>query len=490
MTSIVGREREVAILKRILDSKIPEFLAIYGRRRVGKTFLIRSFFQKSSAHFFQMTGLKEGKLSEQISHFTQEISRLFYHNIPLQEPKNWNEAFRLLTKAMEQVPKTKKIVLFFDEFPWMATPNSRLLQNLDYYWNRHWSQDSRLKLIICGSSASWIIEKIINNRGGLHNRLTHRILLEPFDLAETKKFLSHQNIKLSNDHLLQIYMAVGGVPYYLTKIEKGLSARQNIENLSFKRQSFFLTEFDNLFASLYENHTHYLQMIREISAQRYGIGQEALFKKLDKSLHGQTGLKMLRDLQESNFIISLRSHLNKKRGIYYRIIDEYTHFYLDWIEPMRDTLSINDLSTGYWEKQQNSPSWNSWAGYSFEAVCYKHIGQIRQALNLSPGALADTWRYVPLSGSSEDGAQIDLLFDRDDDAITVCEIKYTSSPYVIDKKEASILQRKIKVFKEKTRTNKQIFLAIISAHGMKKTIHSEELIDGVVTLDDLFVPIV
>lgn len=486
MKKIIGREQEVSILKRILTSKNPEFVAIYGRRRVGKTFLVREFFNNSPCLFFQITGLKNGSMADQIDHFTQEISRLFYSGIPLQNPKNWRDAFQLLTRSLSMASPSKKIILFFDEFPWLATPNSKLLQNLDYFWNRYWSQNPRVKLIICGSSASWIIEKIINNRGGLHNRLTQRILLNPFNLPETKKFLSHQGIKFSESHLLQIFMCVGGIPYYLTKIEKGLSAAQNIDQLAFQHQSFLLTEFDNLFASLFDHYDDYLKMIRLISNHRYGISQENLLKQLDKSLHGQTGLKMLRNLEDSGFTLSLKSLFHKKRGIYHRCIDEYTQFYLDWIEPTKETLALRGICSGYWEEQQKKQSWTIWAGYTFETICYKHLTQIRTALKLSPTALPDTWRYVPRSGSSEQGAQIDLLFDREDGAITLCEIKHTKTPYIIDKEEAKRLQQKIDVFKKKTKTKKEIFLAIISVNGLKETIYSEEIVSGLVTLKDFF----
>ncbi|HBG34007.1 MAG TPA: AAA family ATPase [Holosporales bacterium] len=484
--SIVGRKKELAILKQMLTSKASEFLAIYGRRRVGKTFLIRSFFEEQNVLFFNTTGAKDGLLAEQIRHFTKEIGRVFYKGVQLKEPKDWDATFEMLTDAFKVIPKAKKIVLFFDEFPWMASKNSRLLQTLEYYWNQHWSRDKRIKLVICGSSASWIIEKIVNNKGGLYNRLTRNIYLEPFNLKDTRRFLTSLGVKLNDEQVLQIYMVTGGIPYYLSKVERGLSAAQNIEKLAFQRKSFLAEEFDNLFSSLYENHGDYVDIVRFIASRRYGIGQEEILKHMGKSQYGKMGLKKLKDLQDSNFIISFKSHFHTKRGIYYQVIDEYTLFYLDWIEPIKSTLLTKGAMSGYWEKQQSLASWHSWAGYAFEAVCYKHLSQISQTLNMSPTAVPNTWRYVPRNGKKKQGAQIDLLFDRDDDTITICEIKYTDQPYVIDKQEAALLKRKIAVFKERTRTKKQIFLAIISANGLKKTIYSEDMVNGLVTLDDLF----
>ncbi len=483
---LIGRKKETDILNEMFSSNAPEFLAIYGRRRVGKTFLIRSFFENKKCLFLNVTGVKDGPLEEQIRHFTKEMGRVFYHGATLKEAKTWDSTFEILTEAFKTVRKNKKIVLFFDEFPWMATRNSRLLQTLEYYWNQHWSQDKRIKLVICGSSASWILEKIVNNKGGLHNRLTRNIYLEPFDLRETKLFLDSLGAKLNHEQILQIYMVMGGIPYYLSKIERGRSAAQNIDILAFQNKSFLADEFDNLFSALYEDSGIYIDMVRLIASRRYGILQDEILKHFGKTLQGSTGLKRLKDLQDSSFIMSFKSHFHKKRGIYYKVVDEYVLFYLDWIEPIRSTLLSKGHMKGYWEKQQNSSTWHSWAGYTFESVCYKHLSQISHALKMSPTAIPNTWRYFPRKGTEDQGAQIDLLFDRDDDAITICEMKYTENPYVIDKQEAAILKRKMAVFKAKTETNKQFFLALISANGLKKTIYSEDMVDGLVTLDDLF----
>lgn len=211
-----------------------------------------------------------------------------------------------------------------------------------------------------------------------------------------------------------------------------------------------------------------------------------LLKKLGRAAHGKGGIEKLKALQDANFIASFKPHFHAKRGIYYKIIDQYTLFYFDWIEPIRDTLLEKGLVGHYWEKIHNSPAWNSWSGYAFESLCYEHIPQISQTLHLSPTAIPNTWRKVTKRGSKEQGAQIDLLFDRDDDSITICEIKYTDKPFSIDKQYAEKLRKKISVFKETTRTPKQIFLSLISANGLLKSIYSEDMIDGIVTLDDLF----
>ena len=489
MPDIIGREVELNTLEAFLTSEEAEFLAIYGRRRVGKTFLIRAFCEaRDDIIFFDAAGANGSPMKEQIERFTKQLGKIFYSHrrARLALGKNWDETFELLTEAIEDIKEDKKIVLFLDEFPWMATKNSRLLQNLDYYWNQYWSKDNRVKLIICGSSASWIIDNIVNNKGGLHNRLTRNIHLEPFNLGETRDFLRSLSVKLNDKQILQLFMVMGGVPFYLKKIEKNLSATQIIENIAFKQKSFLLEEFDNLYSSLFDNADLFIDIVRKIASSRYGVGQEALLKALGDKLRGKGGLQKLKALQDANFIMSFKPHFHKKRGIYYRVIDEYSLFYLHWIEPVKDSLLKNSLLQGYWDKLKSRPAWHNWAGLAFESACYEHLPQITKALKLSVTAIPTAWRYVPRKNSEEQGAQIDLLFDRDDDAITICEIKYTEKPFVITKEYAKKLEQKLDVFKRVTRTDKQLFIALISANGVKQNQYSDALLSGTVTLDELF----
>lgn len=487
-TKIIGREEEIDVLEKCYTSDTPEFLAIYGRRRVGKTFLIRSFFsKKKNIVFLDVTGMQDGNMFEQIRNFTDALGEAFVHpGARLESGKNWYESFRTLNEYINSSSKNKKVILFFDEFPWMVTKNSRLLQYLEYYWNHDWSKDKRIKLIICGSSAGWILKNIVNNKKGLYNRVTKSIQLEPFNLRETKKYLFYKGVKLTDKQIVELYMVMGGIPHYLAQIEKGLSATQAIEKLAFSRKSFLLGEFEKLYASLFHNSKHCIEIIRLIAKYRYGIGQEELLKKISDFASGGSKIQLLEDLENSGFIMSFKPQWHKKKGVFYKIIDEYTLFYLYWIDSIRETLLEKGLRKGYWEKTHASQAWQIWKGYAFEALCYKHLAKISELLNLSPAAIPNTWRYAPISKSNKQGAQIDLLFDRDDDAITVCEIKYTDKPFEIDKQYAKNLMNKVEVFKKITRTTKQIFIAMISANGLKPTMYSEELVTGCVTLDDLF----
>lgn len=483
---LIGRNEECEILQSLFDSNRSEFLALYGRRRVGKTFLIREFFKDKDAIFFNVTGSKNGKLKEQIHHFVEQLGRVFLGGIIPKPGKNWDETFKILTDAIASYSGNKKMVLFFDELPWMSTKNSKLLNGLDYYWNQYWSNDGRVKLIICGSSASWIINKVIKNRGGLHNRITRKIHLEPFNLINTKRFLKHQGIHLNNKQITQLYMVTGGVPYYLSYVEKNLSSAQLIEKLAFSKGSFLLEEFDNLFASLFDDHEIYIEIIRTIAGFRDGISKQTLLEKMGKAQLGARGLEKLSALEDAGFIMSFKPHFHKRRGTYYKLIDEYTLFYLRWIEPIRQSLQVRSLDKGNWQEIQNSPSWNSWQGYAFEAICYKHISQIRKQLAISPTAIANSWRYVPKNKAREPGAQIDLLFDRRDGVITLCEIKHSNKPFIVDKQYAKNLLNKREVFIRNTRSKKQIFFAMIASSGIKENLYSDDIISGVVKLEDLF----
>jgi AAA+ ATPase superfamily predicted ATPase len=481
---IVGRVREQELLRDLIGSKKSEFIAVYGRRRVGKTYLIKNFLSSWPCSFFHVTGLQNGSMKEQQEEFSKQIGVTFYHNAPITQRERWRDAFEDLTKAIETVPKDKTVVLFFDELPWMATPRSRLLTALELYWNRHWVFDKRIKLIICGSATSWIIEKIINNKGGLHNRVTRTLHLKPFCLYETEAFLKEQQIHLEQKQILDLYTALGGVPLYWSYVRKGLSAHQCIDELCFQSNSPLLKEFDRLFQSLFEDPKPYIELIKIVAKHHYGIGQADLIEKA-KIPDGGTAVRRLHQLEEAGFVTSLVPYGHKGKGVYYVIDDEYSLFYLRWIEPNLKTVAKKQINEGFWLAQSNQSGWKSWAGYAFESICYKHLDQIRRSLKIDPGAHVGTWRYSPRK-KEKDGAQIDLLFDRMDGAITICEIKNSESPFVIDKSYAQQLTKKIDVFKKHTRTKKQIFIAMITTRGLKPTIYSEELISHQVILEDLF----
>ena len=486
MAKIIGRKREKELLEHLLSSGRAEFFALYGRRRVGKTYLVRNFFAEANCVFFHITGIQNGSLAEQLEQFVKQIGDTFYDGAALAPCRRWLDAFAELTKAINRLPKNKKVVLFFDEFPWMATKKSRLLQALDHYWNRYWVNEPLVKLVVCGSSASWVLDNIINNKGGLYNRITRSIKLEPFSLAEVKLYLKYQGVSLNNQHILALYMALGGIPHYLSQVEKGKSTAQCIDELCFQKNGLLFSEFERLFKSLFTESDVYLKLCQTMSRHRYGIGQADLLRESKVAVGGRT-ISRLKELEDAGFIMSFIPYGHVEKGIYYKIIDEYTLFYFQWIKPSLSAIRKKDQASGYWLSKSRDPSWKSWAGYAFEAVCYKHISNIRKTLQIDPGAEVGSWRYVPPKGGTDTGAQIDLLFDRPDDAVTICEIKYNEQPYAIDKPYAKILLNKSDVYTKHTQTKKQIFIAMITSGGLKPTMYSEDIVSGQVVLNDLFI---
>lgn len=482
---IIGRVHEQGVLSRLFKSKKAEFLAIYGRRRVGKTFLIKNYFSKIPCIFFNTTGIQKGSIEEQLEQFSKQVGITFYAGAFLGKRNRWWDAFEDLHKAMGQIPPNKKIVLFFDEFPWMVTKRSNLLKVLEYYWNHYWCHDPRIKLIICGSSASWIVDKIVNNKGGLYNRVTWTIRLYPFSLCETKSYLTSLGVKLNSRQILDLYMVLGGIPHYLSKVTPGVSAHQAIDALLFRKDGALVSEFERLFASLFQEGDAYINIVQIIAKHRYGINQAQLIKEAKLS-EGGSALRKLKELEEAGFISSFLPYGHQEKGVYYKVIDEFTLFYLYWVQSRLGSIR-HHTSSNYWVSKAQSPSWKSWSGYSFEAVCNKHLAQIRKALDIHPGADTGSWRFVSKSGTNKNGTQIDLLFDRPDNTITLCEIKHSDKPFLIDKSYAKELEEKIEIYQQQTRTPKQILIAMVTSNDLKESTYSRKMISNSTSLEDLFI---
>ncbi len=477
---LVGRTSEIQSLEKAYHSKEAEFIVLYGRRRIGKTFLIREFFGKKKCRFLQATGLQNGTLANQLSHFAQALTEVYTPGIAIKPPSTWDEAFQILTLLIKNFAKNEKIVIFLDELPWMASRRSGLLEALDYYWNHHWSKNNKILLIVCGSSASWLIKNIIYNKGGLHNRCTGEIRLAPFTLAETAQFLGSRNIQLNKNHILEIYMALGGIPYYLKYVENGFSAAENIQKILFDKNSALKDEFKKLFDSLFHEAEAYVEIIQLIAEKKEGISRAAIAKKARLSGAGGRLSQRLKQLEQTHFIQSYMPW-EHERGEYYKVVDEFCLFYLYWLAPQKQKRFAPD----HWLKQIQKPCYQVWAGYAFEAVCHKHIDHILKALKVKSAETIASWRQTTRN-ITERGAQIDMLIDRSDDAITICEIKYTSQALVISKAYAESLQNKLNVFKKRSGTSKQILTALISANGVKTNTYSQSLLSNVVTLEAFF----
>lgn len=488
--SIIGRDREKQILGRLLGSPRPEFLALYGRRRVGKTHLVNEFFEGKGI-LLEIVGSVETSRKVQLARFAVELANKF-PKVPKDVSfESWDQAFQALVEATDEVlrrePK-QQIVLFFDEAPWLDTRNSGFLSALTYAWNKNFSKSKygNLLLIVCGSAASWIINKAINSKGGLHNRITETIRLEPFDLAEAKAFLESRGVQLEHRQIVEVYLALGGVAAYLGHVRPGLSATQIINELCFTSGRMLTGEFNRLFSSLFTNHHKHEQVVRALAAAPHGLDRETLLTKAGLS-SGGVASRILNELEESGFIAAVPQHGKRKRGRRYRLIDEYSLFYIKWIAPALHD-SLGRIDEHYWLRQTEKPSWLSWAGYAFEGLCLKNVDCIKRALGISGvSTTQSSWSHVPKPGEPGPGAQIDLIIDRADRTINLCEIKFVSGELEISAALRRDLERKKAVFREQTGTRSLLLTTLITAEGVKQGKNYHGVVDQQLTMDCLFV---
>ncbi|MGB0838543.1 MAG: AAA family ATPase [Chitinophagales bacterium] len=472
----VAREREIKKLQKVWNSRRSEFVAVYGRRRVGKTFLVRTMFKNEFT--FYSTAIANVDKKQQLFNFYTSLKKYRGNDSPEKPPKNWFEAFQQLITFLEQ-SKVERKLLFLDELPWFDNKKSDFIPSLEHFWN-HWaSARTDIVLVTCGSAASWMINKLINHKGGLHNRVTSRIKLEPFTLKETEIFLKIKNPAIDRYQVIQLYMAMGGIPFYLNEVATEWSAVQNIEQICFASDGLLRTEFNNLFNALFSKAERHISIVKAISTKAKGLTRQEIVELTKLSSNGQT-TKLLNELEESGFIRKYIPFQKKKRNSLYQLIDFYTLFYLRFIQkanPYDQNIWINSLETS---------SYRAWSGYAYEQICLYHIQQIKEALGIA-GIYTQTFSWRSTSKNpKQKGAQIDLLIDRRDHVINLCEVKFSIAPFVITKSYAAQLQQKISIFKAETGTNKAIYLTMISTYGVTQNTYAMNLVRNNLTMDALF----
>ena len=494
MITLTGRQKELKIIQNLLVSHKSEFLAVYGRRRVGKTFLIRQAF--NSQFDFQLTGLYQASKKKQLNQFNAALLRYFpldytvevgtnrpdyagitwgdtskQQIIAIEPATDWFEAFRQLSSLLEHQPTERKKVVFLDELPWLATKGSNFLSALEYFWNSWASARDDIILIVCGSAAAWMVNNLLRNRGGLHNRVTARMRIAPFTLAETEQFLLNNNSVYERYSILLLYMVFGGIPFYLEQVDTGKSAMQNINDLCFDSHAFFREEYKDLYASLFKKSERHIAVVEALATKRKGLSRKTLIK-LSKLPDGGGLTRILTELEESNFIRRYRSFGKKEKDSLYQLIDFYSLFYLNFIKK----ASIHE--EGFWLNAVESPLFNTWGGYAFEMVCLHHVRQIKKALEIG-GVQTSVYSW-----QSPD-AQIDLVIDRKDQTINLCEMKFSVAPFKIDKKYAANLRNKIAAFRTATETRKSIFLTMVSTYGIANNLHAS-MVQKDLAMDILF----
>lgn len=473
--TIIGREDELEIFQNAMSDAVSHFFAVYGRRRVGKTFLIREFFKKEMC--FEMTGLHDDNLERQLHNFSAALHARLDKQKKTVTPKNWLAAFMQLIQHLEKHKSQKKKVVFIDELPWLCTHKSGFLSGLEFFWNSWASQRNDIVLLVCGSAASWMIQNVVRNKGGLYNRITKQIRLLPFTLCETEAFLKSLGVVLNRYQIIQLFMATGGIPHYLKEAKRGQSATQIIDTICFKKNGLLYDEFNSLYLSLYDEAAGHLAIIRALAKRRQGITRAALLKEIGLS-DGGSITRILDELDESGFIDMYYPFGKKNREKLIRITDLFSVFYLQFMEKSKAT------GTGSWQTISMTPAYKAWSGFAFESICMMHLPQIKKALGIA-GVYTETASWISNKKAAQ-GAQIDLLIDRKDFVINVCEMKFAQQVFVINKKYAGELQQKINAFRTASKTRKAIALVMISTFGIEKNQYSIGLVENDVTMDALF----
>ncbi len=471
---IIGRKKEIALLEDVLQSPKAEMVTVIGRRRVGKTFLIDNVYKDEI--IFKQTGVRNASNEEQLRTFTKKLEELA--NKKLEVPKDWLDAFFLLKKYIApRLSKKKKVVLFFDELPWLAVNGSNFLDYLGHFWN-DWAYQKNLVIVLCGSASSWIIKKVINDKGGLHNRVSKYLHLKPFTLKETEAYLQAKQLSFTRYQIVQLYMAFGGIPLYLEEIQKGKSAIQNINDICFSETGLLKNEFNRLYNALFDNADNHVAIIRALASKQKGLSRNEIIK-IAKVPNGSSTSIVLEELEQSDFIMAYHPYKKKKKDKLYRLIDEYSLFYLKFIE---NTAFSGE---GTFLQLSDKQAFKIWCGYAYEGICMKHVTSIKKALGIG-GVYTTTYSYLKKATEEEKGLQIDMLLERADRVINLFEIKFYNTEFVFTKAYAEKLRQRLWAFQRRSKTRHQIWMTMITTFGVKHNKHSLGLVEKVLTLEDLF----
>lgn len=460
-----------------LHSPEAEMISVVGRRRVGKTFLIKNTY--ANLFTFEITGLQNAPVEKQLEHFNFTLAKYAESDIPIQKATSWYEAFRLLTlvlkKRLQEAPEKK--VIFIDELPWLAKNDPAFLTGLDFFWNS-WAVNQDVVLVVCGSAASWMIDKVVNNTGGLYNRLTRRIYLKPFTLLETEKYFKSRSLNFTRYEITQLYVALGGVPHYLKEVKGAKSVPQQIDDICFVPTGLLYDEFPLMFSALFDNAEKHVAVIRALATSHQGLIRPAIVK-LAKIPENGNASRVLEELEQSGFITSYYPFGKLKKDKLYRLTDEYSLFYLQFIEN-----KVHEGS-GTWQHLSQTQEFKSWCAYAFESVCLKHLPSIKKALGIS-GVYSLSSTFYQKASEEKRGVQIDLLLDRADNVINVFEIKFHNAEITISQEQADVLRRKLWAFADATKTRKRLSLVLLTTYGLNRTTYSSGLVESVLTLEDLF----
>lgn len=467
MTSVIGREDQVRRLQKALSSGKSELVCLYGRRRVGKTFLVRETYAKNIV--FELSGIFGGTYREQLNNFYYEITKRSKKLSKKPVPADWFSAFNMLGEYVSSIKTTRKKVIFIDEFPWLHTHKSRFVSMFGHFWNSYCSKRRDIVVVICGSSASFMVKKVINDRGGLHNRISALIRLLPFNLYETEKFLRSRKVYFDRYDMLRLYMTLGGIPHYLEKVYPDDSVATAIDRLLGNKRGELINEFELVFTSLFEESQNHRAIVACLAKSKAGITREELAEKSGIA-SGGTLSNAINELKESGFISEYPPFESKKKNTLFRLSDEFSLFYLKFVDANAQRN---------WKTFFSSRNYVAWSGFAFETLCMKHIAQVKMGLGISGiDTVCSSWR--------NDAAQIDLLIDRSDRCINICEMKFSEKEFVITKRDALNIKKKRSELSRSVASRKNMFITLITTFGVKENEHSRSVMTNQLLMDVLF----
>lgn len=474
---MIARVREVEELNRVYNSKKAELVAIYGRRRIGKTYLVDETFKGRIT--FRHAGLspvdenKKGLLKAQLEHFYYSL--LIQGMKKSKRPGNWLEAFYMLEKYLEDIDDGSRQLVFLDELPWMDTPRSGFMTAFEGFWNTWGCHRDNLMVVVCGSANSWILDNLINNHGGLYNRVTYEIKLKPFTLSECEKFYESKNVRLSRYDIVQSYMILGGIPYYMNYFQSGMSLAQNIDNIMFSKRGKLRDEYNRLFASIFNNPELMKRIVSFLYTRNAGYTRAEIIKKIDMK-DGGSLTQSLNALIASDFVVKYIP-FGKGKKEYYKLVDSFCMFYLYFMDNQKQ------IDENFWQHNISSTQVVSWRGYSYENVCFNHIEQIKKALGIS-GVITSHSAWSKRA-DDEDGVQIDLIISRNDNVINMCEIKYYSDQFVVGKEYYKVLMHRQELLSKEIPKKCTIHNTLITTFGLSYNEYSG-IFSNVISMDDLF----
>lgn len=472
---MIGREIEQQILQKTLQTKESEFVAVVGRRRVGKTHLIETFYKKHLV--FQVSGQKDFTNQKHLAIFEETFAENF-PKIKLPKPcNNWLNVMLNLIHCLKLTTSKKKQVVFFDELPWLSKPKSNFLSALGYFWNA-WARKNNIVLVVCGSASSWMLSNIVKEKGSLYNRITRLIRVHPFTLNETKLYLQSRGIRFNEKQIVQLYMVMGGIPHYLKEVEKGYSAVQTIQRICFSNNGLLVHEYGSLYEALFTNSNHHKKIIEVLFKSKKGLTKLEIAKATKLTPNGAFYDK-IEELMECGFIMEVDDFSKKSKQNLFRLIDEYSLFYHQFIK------GTKSFAKDYWHSVSNTPKYHAWSGYAFESLCFRHINKITTALQIS-GMITRLASFYAKPSQYAQGAQIDMVIDRADQCVNIIECKFYKDDFYLTKTEAEKIKNRIAAFKYYTKTKKQLFVTIISASKLLQNKESIDLIENQLEVNSLF----